>query len=257
KMAAEGCRLHFDAAHAKVEQLEEFNMDVLAQKMKQSAPYLWETLGTVLSICAAGMKGTAEVEDMVGEGDKDEYWDVLNGCDMRKGQPTQALKKVVIISILVQNTNQWANYLQSMLGIFLQSAHNPQKVVETLAHMGLSISMASINSTIVSLSRESHCAIKALRHMLLAAYAYDNFDVDLKTSDQQVEKSLDTLKHLTSSLLFPLQHRMTLDDLWCSHMLWEQSIYKIHEREPAAQRHGKTYRDLLKLHLERPGGISC
>ncbi|KIO02945.1 hypothetical protein M404DRAFT_93152, partial [Pisolithus tinctorius Marx 270] len=64
--------------------------------------------------------------------------------------------------------------------------------------------------------------IKALEHMLLAAYAYDNFDVDLKTSDQQVEKSLDTSKHLTSSLLLPLQHRTTLDDLQCSHMLWEQ-----------------------------------
>ncbi|KIO02944.1 hypothetical protein M404DRAFT_75723, partial [Pisolithus tinctorius Marx 270] len=57
-------------------------------------------------------------------------------------------KKVVIISVLVQNTNQQANYLQSMLSIFLQSAHTPQKVVETLACMGLSISITSINSAI-------------------------------------------------------------------------------------------------------------
>ncbi|KAI6035833.1 hypothetical protein EDC04DRAFT_2547883, partial [Pisolithus marmoratus] len=50
----------------------------------------------------------------------------------------------------------------------------------------------------------------------------DNFDVDLKTSDQQVEKSNDTLKHLTSGLLFPLQHGTSLDDLCCSCFLWEQ-----------------------------------
>ncbi|KIO02943.1 hypothetical protein M404DRAFT_147028 [Pisolithus tinctorius Marx 270] len=100
-MAAEGCGLHFDAAHAKVEQLEEFNMDMLAWKMKQSAPYLWETLGTVLSIHSAGMKGTVEVEDMVGKGDEDEYWDALNGCDMRKGQPTQALVRWQAITLIM------------------------------------------------------------------------------------------------------------------------------------------------------------
>ena len=93
---------------------------------------------------------------------------------------------------------------------------------------------------------------------MLASYAYDNFDVDLKTSDQRVEKSNDSLKHLTSGILFPLQHGTTAEDLRCSHMLWEQSIYNIQAREPMAQRAGKTYQDLLELHQTRQnaGGTS-
>ncbi|KAI6035832.1 hypothetical protein EDC04DRAFT_2571348, partial [Pisolithus marmoratus] len=80
-------------------------------------------------------------------------------------------KKVIILSILVQNTNQKANYLQCMLGIFLQSVHTPQKVVEILTQMGLSISVTSINAVILLLSKESNHTIKSLGHMMLTAYA--------------------------------------------------------------------------------------
>ena len=117
--------------------------------------------------------------------------------------------------------------------------------------MGLSVSLSSINAGIRSLSQESGNTIKALGHTMLASYAYDNFDVDLKTSDQRVEKSNDSLKHLTSGILFPLQHGTTAEDLRCSRMLWEQSIYNIQAREPMARRAGKTYRDLLELHQTR------
>ncbi|KAI6012050.1 hypothetical protein EDC04DRAFT_2870957 [Pisolithus marmoratus] len=143
-----------------------------------------------------------------------------------------------------------------MLGIFLQSAHTPQKVVKTLAHMGLLISVTSINSAILSLSRESSHTIKSLGHTMLTTYAYDSFDVDLKTSDQQVEKSNDTLKHLTSGLLFPLQHGTSLDDLHCSQFLWEWSVHNIHALRPAEERTGRTCRDLLELHPESQGGAS-
>ncbi|KAG2353347.1 hypothetical protein BDR07DRAFT_1309769, partial [Suillus spraguei] len=59
---------------------------------------------------------------------------------------------------------------------------------------------------------------------LLASYAYDNFDVDLKSQVPQSEKSNETLKHLTSSFLFPLEHGVTTDDLKCSEELWRQSM---------------------------------
>ncbi|KAI5996092.1 hypothetical protein EDC04DRAFT_2872395 [Pisolithus marmoratus] len=143
-----------------------------------------------------------------------------------------------------------------MLGIFLQSAHTPQKVVKTLTQMGLSISVTSINAAILLLSKESNHTIKSLGHTMLTAYAYDNFDVDLKTSDQRVEKSNDTLKHLTSGLLFPLQHGTSLDDLCCSCFLWEWSVHNIHAPALEEGRMGRTYRDLLELHLESGGGAS-
>ncbi|KAF8450849.1 hypothetical protein L210DRAFT_3639881 [Boletus edulis BED1] len=247
--------LHFNVSCTNIKQLEAFSIPELMQVMKQNAPSLWGMLDVVLSAHATEMSGTSGDDDA---NEQDLYWNALDGGDIRRGRrPTDRLdkqravatiKKVVIVSIMAQNKNQRANQLQSMLGVFLQSAHAPQKVIETLAHMGLSISLSSINSAIQSLSRESSNVIKELGHTRLASYAYDNFDVDMKTSDQHVEKSSDTLKHLTSAILFPLQHGTTTEDLRCSRVLWEQSIYNIQAREPAAQRAGKTYRDLLGLH---------
>src|SRR6267378_7364892 len=103
--------------------------------------------------------------------------------------------------------------IQAMASNGLQSAHTPQKVIETFAHMGLSVSLSSINTGIQSLSQASSNMVKTLGHTMLASYAYDNFDVDLKTSDQWVEKTNDSLKHLTSGILFPLQHGTTMEDL--------------------------------------------
>ncbi|KAI6037302.1 hypothetical protein BKA83DRAFT_4042727, partial [Pisolithus microcarpus] len=66
-----------------------------------------------------------------------------------------------------------------------------------------------------------------LGQSLLASYAYNNFDVDLKTLALTVEKSNDSLKHLTSGLLFPLVHGVTLNDLKCSEELWRKSALNL------------------------------
>ncbi|KIK76432.1 hypothetical protein PAXRUDRAFT_170014, partial [Paxillus rubicundulus Ve08.2h10] len=50
---------------------------------------------------------------------------------------------------------------------------------------------------------------------ILAAYTYDNFDVNLKSQVPMEEKSNNSLKHLTSGLLFPLSHGVKVDDLKC------------------------------------------
>jgi len=58
-------------------------------------------------------------------------------CGMASLRTTDSIltiqKKVVIFSILMQSTNRKSNCLQSLMGIFLQSTHTPQKVIETLA----------------------------------------------------------------------------------------------------------------------------
>ncbi|KAG1906365.1 uncharacterized protein F5891DRAFT_1125670 [Suillus fuscotomentosus] len=129
-----------------------------------------------------------------------------------------------LLGILMQGTNQKSNALQSILGIFLQSVHAPQKVIDTLSRIGISISCNTINAAIRSLSAESQNTLHALGQSMLACYAYDNFNVDLKSQVPLAEKSNDTLKHLTSSLLFPLQHGITLNDLKCSEALWRHAM---------------------------------
>ncbi|KAF9230223.1 hypothetical protein BU15DRAFT_83896 [Melanogaster broomeanus] len=203
--------------------------------------------------------------------DDDSYWDEVDEIDLEgfisgltadKGLPSSGqgrrhrrraaiimIKKTIIIGMLMQSSNQKANALQSILGIFLQSAHTPQKVVDTLARIGISISTETINRAIRSLSAESQQNLRALGQSLLASYAYDNFDVDLKSHVPTAEKSNDSLKHLTSGLLFPLVHGITTNDLKCSEELWRRSALNPCVDE-AQLPSNKTWRDLLSVHPE-------
>lgn len=148
----------------------------------------------------------------------------------------------------MQSTNQKANALQSILGIFLQSVHAPQKVIDTLARLGVSISSDSINLAIRSLSAESQTSLRLLGQSLLASYAYDNFDVDLKSEVPLAEKSNESLKHLTSGLLFPLSHGVSTDDLKCSNELWTKSALNPNATNNLAPR--PSWYNLVMLHPE-------
>ncbi|KAF8235587.1 hypothetical protein L208DRAFT_1256144, partial [Tricholoma matsutake] len=66
--------------------------------------------------------------------------------------------------------------------------HTSETVQELLAHMGLSISTTATNEMVNSLSKELHTEIQALGQTLLALYAYDNLDLDLKHAVPTIEK---------------------------------------------------------------------
>ncbi|KAG1857237.1 hypothetical protein C8R48DRAFT_749020 [Suillus tomentosus] len=129
----------------------------------------------------------------------------------------------VVVLLLTKSVNQKANALSSVLGIFLHLTHAPKSVIETMSRMGLSISVHAIHDAIRALSAQSCHVLQYLGQTLLAAYAYDNFDMHLKSTVPTAKKSVDTLKHLTSGLLFPLQHGVTRGDLKCSYELWQKS----------------------------------
>ncbi|KAF8221935.1 hypothetical protein L208DRAFT_1325226, partial [Tricholoma matsutake] len=74
-------------------------------------------------------------------------------------------KSAICISIFLQSTNKRCNYLQSILHIFFHSTSVPEKVIETLAHAGLSISLTSIHHAVTSLSKEAAKNIRqAVQH---------------------------------------------------------------------------------------------
>ncbi|KAG0695554.1 hypothetical protein DFH29DRAFT_814081 [Suillus ampliporus] len=108
-------------------------------------------------------------------------------------------KKITVLSIMMRSTNQHSNTLQSLLGMFLQSTHTPQKVIETLERIGILVSVNAIHAATQSLAVQTHQHLRSL----LVTYAYDNFDVDLKTHEHKIENSTESLKHLTSGLMFP------------------------------------------------------
>lgn len=85
--------------------------------------------------------------------------------------------------------------------------------------MGISISMTAILSAIKSLSNKARRSLCESGQTLLTAYAYDNFDINLKTSMPVSENPFETLKHLTSGLMIPLNHGVAHEDLRCSNEL--------------------------------------
>ena len=152
-----------------------------------------------------------------------------------------------MISIMMQSRNPKCNALETVFGIFLHSTNTPQKVIEALSHMGISISVSAIRTAIHSLSLETHETLRAMGQTYLVGYAYDNFDIDFKTGVPTIEKIGDTLTHLTSGTLILLEHGVKQEDLKCSDELWAKSSLNPIQNSVQLER---TCKDLLNLHPE-------
>ncbi|KAG2139339.1 hypothetical protein DEU56DRAFT_944418 [Suillus clintonianus] len=259
-LSAKESGYHFDVVHTAPEQLEDFSIEELAKDMEKLAPVTWDFLNTMLSARMQRKTGAVKERNehqLVAGMDSDEeaYWEELGEGDLEgiiSGLTNDAesslenqrkakalLRKVTVLSIMMRSTNQRSNTLQSLVGMFLQSTHTPQKVIEMLKRMGVSVSVNAIFTATHSLSAQTHRTLRSLGQSLLATYAYDNFDVDLKTHEHKIENSTESLKHLTSGLMFPLQHCTSQEDL--------RSLPK------------RGWKDLLSLQPDTPNlsGLTC
>jgi hypothetical protein len=155
---------------------------------------------------------------------------------------------------MLQSSNQNCNALQSIIGVFLKSCNAPETVCEFLAHAGLSLSMTSINNAVTNLSREAGTKMRELGKSFLTSYAYDNLDIDLKHSVPTLEKSQETLIHLTSGTMLPL-YEVALDDLNCLDQLWAKS--RLNPDVPRNTVQKVDIVDLMGIHPEQdhPSGL--
>jgi hypothetical protein len=151
-----------------------------------------------------------------------------------------------MISIMMQSRNAKCNALESVFGI-LHPTNTPEKVIQVLAHMGISILTSAIHMAVHALSSETYETLREMGQTLLVGYTYDNYDVDFKTITPTIEKAGDTLTHLTSGTLIMLEHGVTQEDLKCSDELWNKSpLNPLLESPPLPH----TCHDLLNLHPE-------
>jgi hypothetical protein len=115
---------------------------------------------------------------------------------------------------MMQATNQRCNSMQALVGVFLQSCNVSKQTRNFLSHLGISISVTSINRAIKNLSKEAYRDIQRTGATFLASYAYDNLDINLPHVVPTVEGSAtDTLVHLTTASMFPLHPMTKRDDL--------------------------------------------
>ncbi|KAJ7733399.1 hypothetical protein DFH07DRAFT_944866 [Mycena maculata] len=254
---------HFDAGHASAEQLEDFQIEEMAQSMKEMAPDLWNLLHLLLSKDHKDIDG-----DQVMGGTNDSEFDELGDFAQpipdgptsraerveKRREGLRTIKIVVMISIMMQSRNNKSNALESVFGIFLHSTNTPEKVIQALAHMGISISPSAIHSAIHALSAETEETLRRMGQTLLVGYAYDNFDINFPTIVPTIEKATDPLTHLTSGALIRLEHGVVLEDLECSEELWAKStLNPALPPDPAPQEH-----NLEAIHPEsdHPSGLT-
>ncbi|KAI0687860.1 hypothetical protein BC835DRAFT_1285935, partial [Cytidiella melzeri] len=138
-------------------------------------------------------------------------------------------KKVIVSSINMQGCNQNSAWLQSMCEIFLHAIPPPpKKLIDSLAHMGISILQPTMNQLLNSLGKHILADAQKLAATFIAAYAYNNLNIEFKPSVPAIKRAGEKLKHFTTSIIFPLLHGATADNLCCLQYLGEQSNMNIH-----------------------------
>ncbi|KAG6808473.1 hypothetical protein H0H92_004012 [Tricholoma furcatifolium] len=279
---------HFDTLKTTEKKLREFDMEGTARKISEGASLVWDLLDRLfladlhLSTRRDRRKSQRELKKTGDdtqrvqeqpENSDDEYWTFYDESvplvdegddepedlvDLAKERQKRLItvKKLVCISIMLQNTNQNCNALQTIIGVFLQSCNAPETVREFLAHAGLSVSTTSINNAIRSLSKESEKRTQRLGQTLTALLAYDNLDFDAKQSVPTLEKPQDTMFHLTSGTMLPL-YEISADDLNCSDALWAHSPINPEILPSDMRRAAVSFEDLVALHpeTEHPSGL--
>lgn len=172
----------FRAGNAQVEQFENLCIKNMAVRMESASPLLWDLLNTLL-----GSNGGVDTYRMAGSEAHNEAMDVDDEAsettsDEGESEPRRnndaayrrsinrksseydfkhnkdsthknLKQKVVIISILLNSTNQNCNELSSFISLFPHSSNTPKRVIDTLAQMGVSAAPYTIQRAIYSHSR--------------------------------------------------------------------------------------------------------
>ncbi|KAF8328021.1 hypothetical protein F5887DRAFT_1189110 [Amanita rubescens] len=139
---------HFSALRAIPKDVEDFKLGELSVDIDSKAPMLSGLLEVLLSARnrrkRCGSESEAAQAHPHANPDDDEV--LLEGQVRTPSSPEEqretkqkekekmlTIKKAVIMSILMQSTNQKANNLQSLVGSFLHSCCTPERVVNALA----------------------------------------------------------------------------------------------------------------------------
>ncbi|KAG2360608.1 hypothetical protein BDR07DRAFT_1486833 [Suillus spraguei] len=72
---------HFAVSHTSVEQLEEFNMDLLGRGMQQLAPTLWGLFDKLLFVAKKYIGIAVSTKGPEDSDDEDIYWEVFGKDD--------------------------------------------------------------------------------------------------------------------------------------------------------------------------------
>lgn len=273
---------HFNILHAEPWQIQEFRLEDVAARIWKKEPLLWSIIYRLVTgdvtgdneepLAATSGEDSEEPEDLEADDEEGDAEDEGFAWRRDKSRKSRAFHEIVsktryrdeiiqlttgttpkktatILSQLAHARNKNCNALQSVVGIFLHSSNTPEKVVKVLARMGISVSLTSIHRAIHALKITCLDDIRALGRTLLAAYAFDNFDVKFSTGIPTIDGIKELLVHLTSGTLLRLEH-ITLDHLRFGDHVWQSSPFNRHATNYTEFVPLKTLGLLYGLHAE-------
>ncbi|KAL1749597.1 hypothetical protein FB107DRAFT_294922 [Schizophyllum commune] len=232
---------HFKATSASKDQIMSVQLEDMARSISQDAPELWRFLGALLR----GRKRCEEADE-----DGDVVMTGPSAATQRRREYTASMKQLVCTSILMHGTNQKCNAFQSIIGIYLKSCNTPERVVDCLHRMGLSISQDSIYNAVNSLSSEATENLREMGQSLTVGYTYDNMDINFALATSSIDNLGDTLAHMTAGFVFHLDHGATPEMFACSDQLYEHSPYN--PRHLIQDRPQYSFSFISQLHREDP-----
>ncbi|TFK71829.1 hypothetical protein BDN72DRAFT_793389, partial [Pluteus cervinus] len=148
---------------------------------------------------------------------------------------------------MMRNANQKCNAFQSLIGIYLHSCNTPDIIMQLLSSLGIAISGTTVDDAVTHLSENAEAGMKEAGATHLVSFADDNLDADLKHTTPTLEKPEDTLIHITTGTMIPLQH-VTTADLECTQELYKLAEERLSSQIPDASR--VQLPDLLRIHPE-------
>jgi hypothetical protein len=86
ELSAKKSGYHFSVLHASVEQLEEFDIEVLGGGMQQHAPLLWDMLNILLAVRRSSNRRdlTKNSDDQDSDDDEAQYWEELGDLGLEE-----------------------------------------------------------------------------------------------------------------------------------------------------------------------------
>ncbi|KAF8909610.1 hypothetical protein CPB84DRAFT_1668297, partial [Gymnopilus junonius] len=194
---------HFFTKNMTEEQLRNFSIEDLAQRMQTIAPDLWDLFGSLLAadprinyqrawvrnrkLTKERSDGDIAMEDVsaAADDDVDEYFQEFGSDEIQlthedEDEPENTeeqvkeqfdalkrIKQVLCLSVMMHSSNKQCNTLQSVVGVFLHSCNAPETVQELLAHMGILVVPSTINQVVSSLSAQAETEIRRLGQTFL------------------------------------------------------------------------------------------
>ena len=176
-------RLHFNASNACIDDILSLDLVQIAQIFKDTAPYLWGVIQTLLDanrmahrrkvpVQATNYDQWHNLEDDLtvhgvesknDEGSQDdemvdkELQGKSQGMRQSVVDRVSSLLKIkgcIILLIITNSANSWCNAFQVIQGFFLESVNAPECIINVLAHGSWSVSVPTVVKMVQALTKD-------------------------------------------------------------------------------------------------------